>query len=300
MKKWKKTILVTGVVSCLIGAVLVGYGTATGGFETLMTTGGSSQSSKFHTKNLDKFDKIVIDSNAYDITIATEKIDKPVISYYTDDKIPVSYEVTDGTLSVSEKSKWMTKRWGINFLTLSDFINLKQYGNISTPRTMIISVPEGTDLDSLKVSLKVGSLTLNDIKTKETDITLATGEFIGDNVKLNNGQLTLQVGNANLQDSSLSNFTTTLNMGSFNLNSGTITDTVSDLSVGSYDANLVTFKKSNTISVDTGDTDINLAAYDLNVKVKSNIGESDITDNLTNSTENTLTITNSIGDITVQ
>lgn len=70
--------------------------------------------------------------------------------------------------------------------------------------------------------------------------------------------------------------------------------------MGDFSANDMTFKGTNTLNIAAGDTDITLASKNLKVKLDNSLGDADITDQLNQSSPNTLTIKSSMGDISIQ
>ena len=76
-----------------------------------------------------------------------------------------------------------------------------------------------------------------------------------------------------------------------------------NIDVGSVDSNHgdnLIFNGHNKLDVTSGDIEIVLKDYTLNVQADSHSGEVDITNNLKISKDNTLTITSDLGDITVE
>ena len=78
--------------------------------------------------------------------------------------------------------------------------------------------------------------------------------------------------------------------------------TNSDLSIamGDYSGDNLIFNGHNKLDVTSGDIELALKDYTLNVQADSHSGEVYITNNLKISKDNTLTITSDLGDITVE
>ena len=70
--------------------------------------------------------------------------------------------------------------------------------------------------------------------------------------------------------------------------------------MGDYSGDNLIFNGHNKLDVTTGEIEIALKYYTLNVQADSHSGEVDITNNLKISKDNTLTITSDLGDITVE
>lgn len=301
MKKWVKVLLGIGVGATLLGATLAAYGFATGGVSDLTNAKKISTKVNYKKMTLDTFKNITLDSDVSDVIITKSDIDKPFISYSTETKSPLTHEIKDGTLKVSQKSSQFPKsRTVINFFDLSDLIGFTQNGQITTPYTILISVPRDTNLNSVKTNLKAGSLSLGDITIADADFELSAGDLDIENTTINSGHANISAGSSSFDKSSLTKFSLTANAGEVDFENSTADQSNFKLNMGDFSANDMTFKGTNTLNIAAGDTDITLASKNLKVKLNNSLGDADITDQLNQSSPNTLTIKSSMGDISIQ
>ena len=136
-------------------------------------------------------------------------------------------------------------------------------------------------IDFLKVDLATGNLDLSNSTIKQADINLNVGDLTFTKMIVSNLKANLDVGSV---DSNHTLFTN------------------SDLSIamGDYSGDNLIFNSHNKLDITSGDIEIALKDYTLNVQADSHSGEVDITNNLKISKDNTLTITSDLGDITVE
>lgn len=302
MKSWTKTILGIGVSCSLLGAALAGYGFATGGLSDLENSTDIVGNVNYQKANLDSFSKIDIDSTTSDIIISKANIDKPFISYSDNKKTSVNYEVKNNTLTV--KQTGTRTQLGntniIHFLSLRDIIGIAKTGIIENSHTIVISVPQDTDLTSVKANLSSGDLDISQLSLDTATLKLLAGELTLTNTILNSGTVNITSGDAEIENSNLANIAFSITTGDIDLENSQTSDTTFELSMGDFSANVATFKNDNTITMTTGEVDITLASKDLKVLMANLLGDADITSNLNQSSKNTLTIDGNVGDITVQ
>ena len=301
MKSWTKTILGIGVSCSLLGAALAGYGFATGGLSDLENSTDIVRNVDYQKATLNSFSKIDIDSTTSDVIISKAYIDKPFISYSANKKTPVSYEVKDDTLTVKQTgTRTQLGNANIHFLSLRDIINIAKTGIIENSHTIVISVPQDTELTSVKANLSSGDLDVSQLSLDTTTLELLAGELTMTNTTLNSGTVTITSGDAEIENSNLTNVAFSITTGDIDLENSQASDITFELSMGDFSANAATFKNDNTITMTTGEVDITLASKDLKVLMTNLLGDADITSNLNQSSKNTLTIDGNVGDITVQ
>ena len=282
MKSWTKTILGIGISCSLLGAALAGYGFATGGLSDLENSTDIVGNVNYQKANLDSFSKIDIDSTTSDIIISKANIDKPFISYSDNKKTPVNYEVKDDTLTVKQTgTRTQLGNANIHFLSLRDIIDIAKTGIIENSHTIVISVPQDTDLTSVKANLSSGDLDISQLSLDTATLKLLAGELTLTNTTLNSGTVNITSGDAEIENSNLANIAFSITTGDIDLENSQASDTTFELSMGDFSANAATFK-------------------DLKVLMTNLLGDADITSNLNQSSKNTLTIDGNVGDITVQ
>lgn len=301
MKSWTKTILGIGVSCSLLGTALAGYGFATGGLSDLENSTDMVGNVNYQKVNLDSFSKIDIDSTTSDVIISKANIDKPFISYSDNKKTPVNYEIKDDTLTVKQTgTRTQLGNANIHFLSLRDIIGIAKAGIIENSHTIVISVPQDTDLISVKANLSSGDLDISQLSLDTATLKLLAGELTLTNTTLNSGTVNITSGDAEIENSNLANIAFSITTGDIDLENSQASDTTFELSMGDFSANAATFKNDNTITMTTGEVDITLASKDLKVVMTNLLGDADITSNLNQSSKNTLTIDGNVGDITVQ
>ena len=95
----------------------------------------------------------------------------------------------------------------------------------------------------------------------------------------------------------VSNLKANLDVGSVDSDHTLFTNSDLSIAMGDYSGDNLIFNGHNKLDVTTGDIEIALKDYMLNVQADSHSGE---VDNLKISKDNTLTITSDLGDITVE
>ena len=291
MKSWTKTILGIGVSCSLLGAALAGYGFATGGLSDLENSTDIVRNVDYQKATLNSFSKIDIDSTTSDVIISKANIDKPFISYSDNKKTSVNYEVKNNTLTVKQTgTRTQLGNTNIHFLSLRDIIGIAKTGIIENSHTIVISVPQDTELTSVKANLSSGDLDVSQLSLDTTTLELLAGELTMTNTTLNSGTVTITSGDAEIENSNLTNVAFSITTGDIDLENSQASDTTFELSMGDFSANAATFKNDN----------ITLASKDLKVLMTNLLGDADITSNLNQSSKNTLTIDGNVGDITVQ
>lgn len=301
MKTWVKFILGIGVSCSLLGAALAGYGLATGGLSDLENNTKVDSAVNYKKVSLDSFSKIDINSTVSDIIISKTNIDKPFISYSDNKKLPINYNVENDTLTIKQTgNKTVTKSANINFLSLRNLIDITRTGVIENSHTIIISVPQDTDITSLKANLKSGDLDINNLSPDTATIELLSGELNLSNTTINSGSADITSGDVELDNSSLKDFKLSITTGDIDLENSQASNTSFDLNMGDFSADNMTFQNENSITMTTGDIDITLASKDLKVSMTNLLGDADITTDLNTSSKNTLTIDGSVSDISIQ
>ena len=274
MKTWKKIILGVSLISLFLGGGFVAWGYSQGGLTDLQNQTKSEQD--YVKKEVDDFNKIDIKSSNYNV-------DKATLSYYQKAKTPIDTSVKDGQLTINDNNSELdsTSNKHINFFGLKDLVKLSTLNEEVRNKTIVITLPKKQTIDFLKVDLATGNLDLSNSTIKQSDINLNVGDLTFTKMIVSNLKANLDVGSV---DSNHTLFTN------------------SDLSIamGDYSGDNLIFNGHNKLDVTSGDIELALKDYMLNVQADSHSGEVDITNNLKISKDNTLTITSDLGDITVE
>ena len=281
MKTWKKIVLGVSLFSLFLGGGLVAWGYSHGGLADLQNQTKSEQD--YVKKEVDDFSKIDIKSSSYNVLIKNGDVDKATLSYYQKTKNPIDTSVNDGQLTIIDNNSELdsTSNKHINFFGLKDLVKLSTLNEEVRNKTIVITLPKKQTIDFLKVDLATGNLDLSNSTIKQADINLNVGDLTFTKMIVGNLKANLDVGSV---DSDHTLFTN------------------SDLSIamGDYSGDNIIFNGHNKLDVTTGEIEIALKYYTLNVQADSHSGEVDITNNLKISKDNTLTITSDLGDITVE
>ena len=282
MKNWKKIVLGVSLISLFLGGGLATWGYSQGGLTDLQNQNKSEID--YVKKEVDNFNKIDIKSSSYNVLIKSADVNKTTLSYYQKTKDPIDTTVKDGQLTINDNNSKLdsTSKKHINFFGLKDLINLSSAIDQEVRKqTIIITLPKKQTIDFLKADLATGNLDLSHSTVRQADINLNMGDLTFTKMIVSNLKANLDVGSV---DSDHTLFTN------------------ADLSIamGEYSGNHLIFNGHNKLDVTTGEIEIALKDYTINVQADSHSGEVDITNNLKISKDNTLTITSDLGDITVE
>ena len=281
MKTWKKIVLGVSLISLFLGGGLVAWGYSQDGLTDLQNQTKSEQD--YVKKEVENFNKIDIKSSSYNVLIKNGDVDKATLSYYQKTKNPIDTSVKDGQLTINDNNSELdsTSNKHINFFGLKDLVRLSTLNEEVRNKTIVITLPKKQTIDFLKVDLATGNLDLSNSTIKQADINLNVGDLTFTKMIVSNLKANLDVGSVDSYHTLFTN---------------------SDLSVamGDYSGDNLIFNGHNKLDVTSGDIEIVLKDYTLNVQADSHSGEVDITNNLKISKDNTLTITSDLGDITVE
>ena len=281
MKTWKKIVLGVSLTSLFLGGGLVAWGYSQGGLIDLQNQTKSEQD--YVKKEVDDFSKIDIKSSSYNVLIKNGDVDKATLSYYQKTKNPIDTSVKDGQLTINDNNSELdsTSNKHINFFGLKDLVRLSTLNEEVRNKTIVITLPKKQTIDFLKVDLATGNLDLSNSTIKQADINLNVGDLTFTKMIVSQLKANLDVGSVDSDHTLFTNL---------------------DLSIamGDYSGDNLIFNGHNKLDVTTGDIEIALKDYTLNVQADSYSGEVDITNNLKISKDNTLTITSDLGDITVE
>ena len=281
MKTWKKIVLGVSLTSLFLGGGLVAWGYSQGGLIDLQNQTKSEQD--YVKKEVDDFSKIDIKSSSYNVLIKNGEVDKATLSYYQKTKNPIDTSVEDGQLTIIDNNSELdsTSNKHINFFGLKDLVRLSTLNEEVRNKTIVITLPKKQTIDFLKVDLATGNLDLSNSTVRQANINLNMGDLTFTKMIVSNLKANLDVGSVESDNTHFTN---------------------ADLSIamGEYSGNDLIFNGHNKLDVTTGEIEIALKDYTINVQADSHSGEVDITNSLKISKDNSLTITSDLGDITVE
>ncbi|MDU1933407.1 MAG: DUF4097 domain-containing protein [Streptococcus thermophilus] len=282
MKTWKKIVHEVSLISLFLGGGLATWVYSQGGLTDLQNQNKSELN--YVKKEVDNFNKIDIKSSSYNVLIQSSEVNKATLSYYQKIKNTIDTTVKDGQLTINDNNSKLdsTSKKHINFFELKDLISLSSAIDQEVRKqTIIITLPKKQTIDFLKVDLATGNLDLSHSTVRQVDINL-------------------NMGNLNFNKMIVSNLKANLDVGSVDSDNTLFTNADLSIAMGEYSGNNLIFNGHNKLDVTTGEVEIALKDYTINVQADSHSGEVDVTNNLKNSKDNTLTITSDLGNITVE
>ncbi|WP_314676771.1 DUF4097 family beta strand repeat-containing protein [uncultured Streptococcus sp.] len=281
MKTWKKIVLRVSLISLFLGGGLATWGYSQGGLTDLQNQNKSELD--YVKKEVDDFNKIDIKSSSYNVLIKSADVNKTTLSYYQKTKNPIDTTVKDGQLTINDNNSKLdsTSKKHINFFELKDLISLSTINQEVRKQTIIITLPKKQTIDFLKADLATGNLDLSDSTVRQADINLSMGDLTFTKMIVSNLKANLDVGSVDSDNTLFTNADLSIAMGEFSGN------------------NLI-FNGHNKIDATTGEIEIALKDYTINVQADSHSGEVEVTNNLKNSKDSTLTIISDLGDVTVE
>ena len=282
MKTWKKIVHEVSLISLFLGGGLATWVYSQGGLTDLQNQNKSELD--YVKKEVDNFNKIDIKSSSYNVLIQSSEVNKATLSYYQKIKNTIDTTVKDGQLTINDNNSKLdsTSKKHINFFELKDLIILSSAIDQEVRKqTIIITLLKKQTIDFLKVDLATGNLDLSHSTVRQVDINL-------------------NMGNLNFNKMIVSNLKANLDVGSVDSDNTLFTNADLSIAMGEYSGNNLIFNGHNKLDVTTGEVEIALKDYTINVQADSHSGEVDVTNNLKNSKDNTLTITSDLGNITVE
>ena len=282
MKTWKKIVHEVSLISLFLGGGLATWVYSQGGLTDLQNQNKSELD--YVKKEVDNFNKIDIKSSSYNVLIQSSEVNKATLSYYQKIKNTIDTTVKDSQLTINDNNSKLdsTSKKHINFFELKDLISLSSAIDQEVRKqTIIITLPKKQTIDFLKVDLATGNLDLSHSTVRQVDINL-------------------NMGNLNFNKMIVSNLKANLDVGSVDSDNTLFTNADLSIAMGEYSGNNLIFNGHNKLDVTTGEVEIALKDYTINVQADSHSGEVDVTNNLKNSKDNTLTITSDLGNITVE
>lgn len=161
-----------------------------------------SVSKKTINQTLESFSSIKMDITVMDLTIE-EGPDFKLECYFNKEYLRPSFSVKHNTLEVTQTKH---RVYGINI------------GNNSC--RMVITIPSGTDLNSIIINSNVGDIKLRDLVSEEIDLTVNVGELYVNKVAFDDISCKTNVGEVNIRQ--------TGNLNDYNIN---VTADVGEVSV---------------------------------------------------------------------
>ena len=300
--KLKKPLLSAAVLACLFGGALTTIGSMTGGVNDLVN---SAKSKVKLTKKEESFS----DLSSLNINLAARNL---VISESPDDKAHLTYYQSDGNYQIdgsslgkittsSENGNLNIKEEGAGSFHISAGIRslLSLFDQESQgKRTVQLSLPKGTKLETFSGSSSLGDVTLSNLSAKNADFSLSNGsltvndsqfasgkfknslgEISFNNSQISSGKINASSGNIGLNNSHFGTGEITAALGDINLNSSKISDTSLKISSGSISSKQLDLVGNISITNQLGDINLQLVPNSLNklsFDLKTTLGDIDI------------------------
>lgn len=309
--KLKKPLLSAAILACLFGGALTTIGSITGGVNDLVN---SAKSKVKLTKKEESFS----DLSSLNINLAARNL---VISESPDDKAHLTYYQRDGNYQIggsmlgkittsSENGNLNIKEDGADSFHISTDIRsfhistgirslLSLFDQESQEkRTVELSLPKGTKLETFSGSSSLGDVTLSNLSAKNADFSLSNGsltvndsqfesgkfknslgEISFNNSQISSGKINASSGNITLSNSQFASGEIANSLGDVNLNSSKISDSTLKISSGSLNSEQLELAGTISITDQLGDINLHLVSgslSQLSFDLKTDLGEIDI------------------------
>lgn len=309
--KLKKPLLSAAILACLFGGALTTIGSMTGGVNDLVN---SAKSKVKLTKKEESFS----DLSSLNINLAARNL---VISESPDDKAHLTYYQRDGNYQIggsmlgkittsSENGNLNIKEDGADSFHISTDIRsfhistgirslLSLFDQESQEkRTVELSLPKGTKLETFSGSSSLGDVTLSNLSAKNADFSLSNGsltvndsqfasgkfknslgEISFNNSQINSGKINASSGTITLSNSQFASGEIANSLGDVNLNTSKISDSTLKISSGSLNSEQLELAGTISITDQLGDINLHLVSgslSQLSFDLKTDLGEIDI------------------------
>jgi hypothetical protein len=209
MKKGMKIALAVGVGFCLIGGILIGIGTSTGGKQAMQAQKQAeiaASTVSLSKTQIQAYHSMEIDLKVLDLKILPSGDDSYYISYTTSqkNKNPLDYHVEKDTLTLKENDN------------ASSHTQLTLYADDdSDGNQIILYVPANTTLKNVGIVSDCSDIDFKSIALNQGTIQSDSGDFDFDACSLQSLSFTTDTGDIDLQNSTLDTCSFTLSSGDF-------------------------------------------------------------------------------------
>ena len=217
MNRFTKFTLLTAVLLCIIGGILVTAGIAGNGLNDLAdatqntsgTLNGTSKEYRMDKTRLEDITNIQVELSNMSFQILPSDDDFCYLSYQTTGgkKNPVSYEVKDGTLSLKENDRNISFSSGIDYGSLTDMLLGKKSDSDSYDYLAVLYLPKETILKSADIHLDYGDVIIRGLTADSFDVSLNCGDLNIRELNADAFDASLDYGDATLKDCHLNNGT---------------------------------------------------------------------------------------------
>lgn len=300
--KLKKPFLSAAILACLFGGALTTIGSMTGGVNDLVNSAKSKVKLTKKEESFSDLSSLNINLVARNLVISESPDDKAHLTYYQSDG---NYQIDGSSLgkitTSSENGNLNIKEEGAGSFHISAGIRslLSLFDQESQgKRTVQLSLPKGTKLETFSGSSSLGDVTLSNLSAKNADFSLSNGsltvndsqfasgkfknslgEISFNNSQISSGKINASSGNIGLNNSYFETGEITAALGNINLNSSKISDTSFKISSGSISSKQLDFFGNISITNQLGDINLQLVPNSLNklsFDLKTTLGDIDI------------------------
>lgn len=300
--KLKKPLLSAAILACLFGGALTTIGSMTGGVNDLVNSAKSKVKLTKKEESFSDLSSLNINLVARNLVISESPDDKAHLTYYQSDG---NYQIDGSSLgkitTSSENGNLNIKEEGAGSFHISagirSLLNLLDQES-QGKRTVQLSLPKGTKLETFSGSSSLGDVTLSNLSAKNADFSLSNGsltvndsqfasgkfknslgEISFNNSQISSGKINASSGNIGLNNSHFETGEITAALGNINLNSSKISDTSFKISSGSISSKKLDFVGNISITNQLGDINLQLVPNSLNklsFDLKTTLGDIDI------------------------
>ena len=300
--KLKKPLLSAAILACLFGGALTTIGSMTGGVNDLVNSAKSKVKLTKKEESFSDLSSLNINLVARNLVISESPDDKAHLTYYQSDG---NYQIDGSSLgkitTSSENGNLNIKEEGAGSFHISAGIRslLSLFDQESQgKRTVQLSLPKGTKLETFSGSSSLGDVTLSNLSAKNADFSLSNGsltvndsqfasgkfknslgEISFNNSQISSGKINASSGNIGLNNSHFETGEITAALGNINLNSSKISDSSLKISSGSISSKQLDFVGNISITNQLGDINLQLVPNSLNklsFDLKTTLGDIDI------------------------
>ena len=300
--KLKKPFLSVAILACLFGGALITIGSMTGGVNDLVNSAKSKVKLTKKEESFSDLSSLNINLVAGNLVISESPDDKAHLTYYQSDG---NYQIDGSSLgkitTSSENGNLNIKEEGAGSFHISAGIRslLSLFDQESQgKRTVQLSLPKGTKLETFSGSSSLGDVTLSNLSAKNADFSLSNGsltvndsqfasgkfknslgEISFNNSQISSGKINASSGNIGLNNSHFGTGEITAALGDINLNSSKISDTSLKISSGSISSKQLDLVGNISITNQLGDINLQLVPNSLNklsFDLKTTLGDIDI------------------------
>ena len=309
--KLKKPLLSAAILACLFGGALTTIGSITGGVNDLVNSTKSKVKLTKKEESFSDLSSLNINLAARNLVISESPDDKAHLTYYQSDG---NYQIDGSTLgkitTSSENGNLNIKEDGAgSFNISSDIVSFHISTGIRSllslfdqesqgKRTVQLSLPKGTKLETFSGSSSLGDVTLSNLSAKNADFSLSNGsltvndsqfasgkfknslgEISFNNSQISSGKINASSGTITLSNSQFASGEIANSLGEVNLNSSKISDSTLKISSGSLNSEQLELAGTISITDQLGDINLHLVSgslSQLSFDLKTDLGEIDI------------------------